>query len=1076
MKKILCLLVFIRLTTIFSYAQCGNIMVSASIPQYPDTINNIPNAYRNSSYSAVIQFYANSSIPPLIVNSITFNSVSGLPTGFTYSSNPSSGILNANNAGCIIINSTNVQAFPGVYPITINATINSTNGPVPLQISGYKVRIAPYPILPIDSIQFVNQARLLDSTANTLPDYTTPVFKNTTYQDTVTFEGVVVTNPKIYGLSIIRKAAYMQRIGGGPWSSVLVMCEPSGTGTTLANLLTETNFYQNFVRGKRVRVTGVIRDFSGETQINLIRNNSNFSNAVELLSLNDTTITYSEIPVSDLIQGGQTSSPLAQKQTAERWEGAPVIIRNVIVNSITSSGNRSFWTVRDNLGNVIDVRDFSAYFRRDDNEDTLPKVANTFQPPPVGTPLTYIRGIVTEFMSSGSRRYGIAPQYNADVKICDSPCVAITISSVACAFINSNSNISVSQFNVLNDTAYLEYSLNPLFTSLAKIDTIRSFGPSVTSINSTLNITPGTYYIRLRLKNGGISSNTLMQKVSAPINLNIADTSIAFKQDSILLTAPTGAYTYLWNNGRTTQNIWVKINGNFTVKVQDQNGCSATDSTQVLLVKGIQQKDTAICAGNNISLSILGNLPAQSKVQWSTNDTTTSITVSPTTNTTYRCTQRIGSYTFTDSIRVSVATLPALPDTSIAFKADSILLDAGAGHTKYVWSTGDTTQTIWAKNASVYKVTVAGCSATDSTQVLIVKGIQQKDTTICAGSSINLSIPSSLPRNGLVGWWPFNGNANDESGNGNNGMVNGPTLTTDRLGQTNKAYNFQSVHSVIDLPEISTSLGTANSSASYSIWFLGESSPSNNTVGVLLSATSAPYDYQIRFEVFRSVGGLTGIGPKVYYRCPSENNEPTFVNNYNTANWHNITVSINGVLGQYNYYFDGVLIPQMCFTFNGSSNYFNQNRQWKIGTINPWPNSVSHQFYGKIDDIGIWNRALTQQEITALYNGSANTQSKVQWSTNDTTTSITVSPTANTTYRCTQRIGSFSFTDSVRVSLRNLPDKIVSTPKLGLCKNDNIALTAASGYTYQWKKGNNSLAQTQILNAAEAGAYTVTLT
>ncbi|MFN5884087.1 MAG: hypothetical protein ACK445_01995, partial [Bacteroidota bacterium] len=105
-----------------------------------------------------------------------------------------------------------------------------------------------------------------------------------------------------------------------------------------------------------------------------------------------------------------------------------------------------------------------------------------------------------------------------------------------------------------------------------------------------------------------------------------------------------------------------------------------------------------------------------------------------------------------------------------------------------------------------------------------------------------------------------------------------------------------------------------------------------------------------------------------------------------------------------------------------------------------------------------------------------NTQSKVQWSTNDTTTSITVSPTTNTTYTCTQTIGSFSLTDSVRVSIRNLPDKTVNTPRLGLCKNDNIALTAASGYTYQWKKGNNSLAQTQILNAAEAGAYTVTLT
>ncbi len=33
-------------------------------------------------------------------------------------------------------------------------------------------------------------------------------------------------------------------------------------------------------------------------------------------------------------------------------------------------------------------------------------------------------------------------------------------------------------------------------------------------------------------------------------------------------------------------------------------------------------------------------------------------------------------------------------------------------------------------------------------------------------------VPNYVPTNGLVGWWPFNGNANDESGNGNNGIVN----------------------------------------------------------------------------------------------------------------------------------------------------------------------------------------------------------------------------------------------------------------------------------------------------------------
>jgi hypothetical protein len=39
-------------------------------------------------------------------------------------------------------------------------------------------------------------------------------------------------------------------------------------------------------------------------------------------------------------------------------------------------------------------------------------------------------------------------------------------------------------------------------------------------------------------------------------------------------------------------------------------------------------------------------------------------------------------------------------------------------------------------------------------------------------------VPSYVPTNGLVGWWPFNGNANDESGNGHNGTVTGATLTT----------------------------------------------------------------------------------------------------------------------------------------------------------------------------------------------------------------------------------------------------------------------------------------------------------
>jgi hypothetical protein len=53
------------------------------------------------------------------------------------------------------------------------------------------------------------------------------------------------------------------------------------------------------------------------------------------------------------------------------------------------------------------------------------------------------------------------------------------------------------------------------------------------------------------------------------------------------------------------------------------------------------------------------------------------------------------------------------------------------------------------------------------------------------------NIPSYVPKNGLVGYWPFNGNANDESGNGNNGTVMGAvSKSADRNGILNSGYQW----------------------------------------------------------------------------------------------------------------------------------------------------------------------------------------------------------------------------------------------------------------------------------------------
>lgn len=58
-------------------------------------------------------------------------------------------------------------------------------------------------------------------------------------------------------------------------------------------------------------------------------------------------------------------------------------------------------------------------------------------------------------------------------------------------------------------------------------------------------------------------------------------------------------------------------------------------------------------------------------------------------------------------------------------------------------------------------------------------------------SFIGLSIVfSQIPTSGLVAYYPFNGNANDLSGNSYNGTVDGATLTLDRFGNANNAYYF----------------------------------------------------------------------------------------------------------------------------------------------------------------------------------------------------------------------------------------------------------------------------------------------
>src|SRR6185295_15890363 len=80
----------------------------------------------------------------------------------------------------------------------------------------------------------------------------------------------------------------------------------------------------------------------------------------------------------------------------------------------------------------------------------------------------------------------------------------------------------------------------------------------------------------------------------------------------------------------------------------------------------------------------------------------------------------------------------------------------------------------------------------------------------------NYNLQAQIPGAGLVGYFPFTGNAKDASPSGNTGIVTGATFTTNRFGNANSAYNFDGVNDFITLKNISA---YNLSSYTISLWF-----------------------------------------------------------------------------------------------------------------------------------------------------------------------------------------------------------------------------------------------------------------
>jgi len=206
---------------------------------------------------------------------------------------------------------------------------------------------------------------------------------------------------------------------------------------------------------------------------------------------------------------------------------------------------------------------------------------------------------------------------------------------------------------------------------------------------------------------------------------------------------------------------------------------------------------------------------------------------------------------------------------------------------------------------------------------------------------------------GLVAHFPFSGSMEDVSGHGYRGSaIGGVTLTTDRYENEESAYYFS------DSSYIQTNIDGSRFSSnemSYSLWFQGlyhRQANANQSTGH-------------RASVLISNGGHWLIVDGNVYHGSIDRNQVVdghnFVASLIDANkqWHHVVINYSG--NKIEWFLDGMLI----IDFETEEEFSYNGKRFLFGKLNP---QAGADYIGKLDDIRIYNRVLSEAEVGQLYN------------------------------------------------------------------------------------------------------------
>lgn len=272
-------------------------------------------------------------------------------------------------------------------------------------------------------------------------------------------------------------------------------------------------------------------------------------------------------------------------------------------------------------------------------------------------------------------------------------------------------------------------------------------------------------------------------------------------------------------------------------------------------------------------------------------------------------------------------------------------------------------------------------------------------------SSANLTDGSgSTLTNGLVGLWTFDGadmapTVADRSGNGNNGSFQGAaTSSAVTIGKLGQAVNFHSNNAVIMTPTASEDNLDLTGSLSMSFWLYIAAEPPTNGDGIVVSKqVDFPSVGKVTFSVNLDSTNNLGNGVDhlyLWWSCSASCANPYsgYVSNvtYKLGEWDDWVIIRNNTAQTVTMYRNGVNIGATDSPGNGfqlpvdSTNSGSGNAE--VVEIGNNLNDGNAPFVGKIDDLRIYNRAISASEAKALYNlGSAKINTSATTLTNGST-------------------------------------------------------------------------------------------